>query len=184
MKTLKSLVLASLLAVGLLLVAPVYSAVFVKIPDIMGESMSPGHEGEIDIVRWTWGALVKIDIRNNPTRPPKIGKSIGSMEMNLTKEVDSTSADLFLACANGKHYPIVEITMVKSTTNEDIYRLILTDVRITSYNVGGSGGEDRLTEEVTLNFEEVQATYLPQKADGSNGTPQELGWDVKAKPDA
>ena len=154
------------------------------IPGIPGESTSPGHEGEIDVIDWTWGSLVKVDIRNNPAKAPKIGKSIGSMEVNLTKDVDSSSANLFLACAKGTHFDTVVVTMVKSSSNEDIYRLILTDALITSYSVGSGGGEDRLTENVTLNFSEFDAIYVPQKADGSNGDPQELKWNVKNKPDA
>ncbi len=36
---------------------------------------------------------------------------------------------------------------------------------------GGSGGQELLTESVTLNFEEVTYQYTPQKADGNAGVP-------------
>lgn len=47
-------------------------------------------------------------------------------------------------------------------------------VRVTSISSGGSGGEERLTENVTLNFEELTGTYTRQKEDGSADDPQEF----------
>ena len=40
---------------------------------------------------------------------------------------------------------------------------------ITSYSTGGSGGEDRLTENVTLNFAKVKVEYTEQTATGGAG---------------
>ena len=42
---------------------------------------------------------------------------------------------------------------------------------------GPSGGEDRLTENVTLNFREMKAEYIPQLPDGSQGEPVSMKWD-------
>jgi type VI secretion system secreted protein Hcp len=49
---------------------------------------------------------------------------------------------------------------------------------ISSVNTGGSGGEDRLTETVTLNFAKFKVVYTPQKPDGSGGAAVEAGWDI------
>ncbi len=43
---------------------------------------------------------------------------------------------------------------------------------------GGSGGEDRLTENVTLNFAKVKVEYTDQSKDGKGGSPQKMGWDI------
>jgi type VI secretion system secreted protein Hcp len=48
-------------------------------------------------------------------------------------------------------------------------KLEFRDLNVSSLSTGGSGGEDRLTENVTLNFDEVKYTYTPQNADGSRG---------------
>ena len=40
----------------------------------------------------------------------------------------------------------------------------MTNVMVTSIGTGGSGGEDRLTENVTLNFAEVKVEYKPQNS--------------------
>jgi type VI secretion system secreted protein Hcp len=49
---------------------------------------------------------------------------------------------------------------------------------ITSYSTGGSGGEDRLTENVTLNFAKVKLGYIEQTTTGAEGAKPEVGWDI------
>ena len=51
-------------------------------------------------------------------------------------------------------------------------------VMITSVSMGGSGGEDKLTENVTLNFAEVEYVYKEQKEDGSGGADQPFKWNI------
>ncbi len=48
----------------------------------------------------------------------------------------------------------------------------------TSVSTGGSGGEDRLTENITLNFVTVKVEYTPQDPKGSAGT-EVFGWDME-----
>jgi type VI secretion system secreted protein Hcp len=56
----------------------------------------------------------------------------------------------------------------------------MEEVMVTSVSTGGSGGEDRLTENVTLNFAKVKYEYTPQKADGSGDATVEFAFDVAA----
>ncbi|RDH84206.1 MAG: hypothetical protein DIZ78_13295 [endosymbiont of Escarpia spicata] len=43
----------------------------------------------------------------------------------------------------------------------------MKEVIVTSISAGGSGGEDRLTENITLNFAEVKYEYQPQDQKGA-----------------
>ena len=43
----------------------------------------------------------------------------------------------------------------------------MTNVTVVSYQTGGSGGEDRLTENVTLHFEALSGVYRQQNLDGT-----------------
>jgi len=45
--------------------------------------------------------------------------------------------------------------------------------------MGGSGGEDKLTENITINFAEVEYAYTPQKDDGTGDTALEYGWNIE-----
>ena len=49
---------------------------------------------------------------------------------------------------------------------------------------GGSGGEDRLTENVTLNFSKVSLDYVPQDDKGSPGTAIPMIWDIATNADS
>lgn len=49
---------------------------------------------------------------------------------------------------------------------------------MSAVSTGGSGGEDRLTENVTLNFAEFKVEYTPQKADGSGEAAIEAVWNI------
>ena len=42
----------------------------------------------------------------------------------------------------------------------------------------GRGGEDRLTENVSLNFRECVVKYTPQKADGTADKSMEFKWNI------
>jgi type VI secretion system secreted protein Hcp len=60
-------------------------------------------------------------------------------------------------------------------------KIDLEEVLITSLHTGGSGSDDRLTENVTLNFAQVMVEYQEQKADGSKqGGPIKFGWNIRS----
>jgi type VI secretion system secreted protein Hcp len=51
-------------------------------------------------------------------------------------------------------------------------------VLVTSLSTGGSGGEDRLTENVTLNFAKVNFAYTPQNAKGTVAGDKTFAYDI------
>ena len=53
------------------------------------------------------------------------------------------------------------------------------EVLVTSYSTGGSGGEERLTENVSLNFAKVKVEYTQQTEKGGKGRRQR-SWDIAA----
>jgi type VI secretion system secreted protein Hcp len=54
----------------------------------------------------------------------------------------------------------------------------MEEVIISSVSTGGSGGEDRLTENVTLNFAKVKVDYTAQGATGAAGTAKTMTWNI------
>ena len=55
--------------------------------------------------------------------------------------------------------------------------LTMKNVTVSGYSTGGSGGEDRLTENVTLHFESLEGKYQRQDAKGGALGPP-LTWEV------
>jgi type VI secretion system secreted protein Hcp len=150
---------------------------FLKLGDIAGEAADKAHKGEIDVLAWSWGA--------SNSGSAHVGGGGGSGKVNVqdlsfTKWIDLASTEIFLATCNGKHLP--EATLVVRKAGEtplEYLTISMTDVLITSYSTGGSGGEDRLTENVTLNFAKVKVTYKEQSTKGAQGKAPSVGWNIK-----
>lgn len=151
---------------------------FLKLGDIAGESKDKSHLGEIDVLAWSWGAS------NSGTFHVGGGGGAGKanvQDLSLTKWVDLASTEIFLAVCNGKHFPEATLVVRKAGETPLEYLTIkMTEVMVTSYSTGGSGGEDRLTENVTLNFSKVQVSYKEQAAKGAQAKAPSVSWDIAA----
>jgi type VI secretion system secreted protein Hcp len=150
---------------------------FFKIGDLKGESVDAKHKGEIDVLAWSWG------LSQSGTTHQGTGGGAGKVnvqDLSFTKYVDKSSPNLMLFCCNGKHVTEATLTVRKAGENPLEYLVIkLNEILVSSLSTGGSGGEDRLTENVTLNFAKVNVSYQPQKADGSaDGGAIEMGWNI------
>jgi type VI secretion system secreted protein Hcp len=150
---------------------------FINIDKIKGESQAKGHTDEIDVLAWSWG------MSQSGTFHLGTGGGSGKasvQDLSFTKYIDSASHALQLACLNGKHIPKCKLTVQKAGEKAVEYILIeLENCLVTSVSTGGSGGEDRLTENVTLNFAKVHFTYTPQKKEGGSGNKLEYNWNIQ-----
>ncbi|MBX6362563.1 MAG: type VI secretion system tube protein Hcp [Gemmatimonadetes bacterium] len=151
---------------------------FLKLGDIAGESKDSVHGGEIDVLAWSWGAS------NSGSAHVGGGAGAGKVnvqDLSITKYVDKATPDIILATCNGKHIPEAKLTVRKAGENPLEYLVItMTEVLVSAYSTGGSGGEDRLTENVTLNFAKVKVDYKEQTATGGVGATPSMGWDIAA----
>lgn len=149
---------------------------FIKIGDLAGESQDKAHKGEIDVLAWSWG------LSQSGTTHMGSGGGGGKVsvqDMSITKWIDKSSPDLMLACCNGKHYPEAKLVVRKAGEKPLEYLIVtLKDVMVTAVSTGGSGGEDRLTENVTLNFSQVLVDYTEQTVTGGEGAKPKMGWDI------
>jgi type VI secretion system secreted protein Hcp len=99
--------------------------------------------------------------------------------------VDKSTPDLMKTCASGKHIDKALLTVRKAGGNPLEYiKLEMEQVYIAAVTPGGSHGEERLTENVTLNFHKFKFIYTPQNKDGSGGTAGEVKWDIAANKEA
>lgn len=92
--------------------------------------------------------------------------------------MDSASNALQLACCAGTHIPEATLVVRKAGDKPlEFIKITLTELLITSVTMGGSGGEDRLVENVSINFAKYKYEYFPQKPDGSGDAAKPAGWD-------
>ena len=148
-----------------------------ELKGIDGESKQKGFEGKIDVLAWSWG--------ESNSGSAHVGGGAGAgkanaQDLSITKWVDKATPNLFIQCANGKHIPSGKLTVRKAGEKPMDYLTVeLTDILISSYHTGGSGGEDRLTENVTFNFAKIKLEYAEQKQDGSKGTSTPKTWNIQ-----
>jgi type VI secretion system secreted protein Hcp len=153
--------------------------IFIKIGDIKGESMDTAHKDEIDVLQWGWGMTQSGNMHAGG------GGGAGKVDirdLSITKYVDKSSPNLMMHCSAGKHIDKVTLTVRKAGGESPVEYVVinLEEVLITSLDTGGSRGDDRLTEHVSLNFAKVSVDYQPQKADGSkDGGPVKYGWNIR-----
>ncbi len=156
---------------------------FIKIDGIKGESSDKTHKDQIDILAWSWGAS------NSGTTHQGGGGGAGKcnvQDLSLTKPQDKASNELLKACLTGKHIKEATLYLRKAGGKaEEYFTLKMEEILVTSLSMGGSGGEDRLTENCTLNFAKFTVEYKAQK---ENGALESAGvkciWDIAANADA
>ena len=155
---------------------------FLKIDDIEGESVDDVHAGEIDVLSWSWGMSQS---GSTHTGPGGGAGKVNVQDLSFTHYIDKSSANLMMLCCNGKHFE--EATLVVRKAGEMPLEYLILTMKgglISSVSTGGSGGEDRLTENITLNFSEFKTEYVPQMADGSGDASIIIGWNIAKNVDA
>ena len=154
--------------------------IFIKIGDIKGESQDKTHKDEIEVLNWSWGMSQS---GNMHTGTGGGAGKVSIQDLSLTKYVDKATPNLMMHCSSGKHVPKVTLTVRKAGGDTQVEYLIinLEEVLISSLSTGGSGNDDRLIENITLNFAKVTVDYQPQKADGTkDGGPIKYGWNIRS----
>jgi len=152
---------------------------FLKLEGMDGEAQDSEHKNEIDVLAWSWGLSQSGTTHMGPGAGA--GK-VNIQDISLTKYIDSASHSLVQCCCQGKHFGEAILTVRKAGGDKPLEYVVIkmTDVIVTSVSTGGSGGEDRLTENVSLNFAKVNFAYTPQKEDGTGGAVKEFGYDIPA----
>lgn len=152
---------------------------FLRIDGIEGESPDSKHKGEIELESWSWGES------QAALAPSGGGGGAGKVQMqdfHFVTRVSKASPRLFQACASGQHIKSAQLTARKAGERQlEFLRYTLSDVLVTSYQTGGSGGAEVVPmDQVSLNFSKIRVDYTEQKPDGSAGGTVSAGWDVKA----
>jgi type VI secretion system secreted protein Hcp len=150
---------------------------FLDLDGVNGEARDASKWGDcFDVLSWSWG------VSNSGNAQQGGGQGAGKcnvQDLSFTKYIDKGTPDLFLSACNGKHYAKATLCVRKQGENPLEYLIItMEDLIVTSVSTGGSGGEDRLTENVTLNFAKFKVDYTEQKATGGAGDKPSMGWNI------
>ncbi len=149
---------------------------FLELDGIKGESQDGKHKEKIDVLAWSWG------MSQSGTTHTGSGSGSGKVsvqDLSLTKYVDKASGTLINHACTGKHISKGKLIVRKAgDTPLEYITVDLEDIIVTQVSSGGSGGEDRLTENVTLNFAKVKMEYKIQDAKGAAKTGGQMAWNI------
>ena len=131
---------------------------------------------DIDILAWSWG------MSQSGTTHTGGGGGAGKanfQDISFTKYIDSASQALMNTLSKGTHIPKCVLLVRKAGEGQHKYiEITMEEVIVTSISTGGSGGEDRLTENVTLNFATVAFDYFKQDAKGAVASAGIFKWKI------
>ena len=156
---------------------------FLKIesPAIGGESQDKAHSGEIDILAWSWG------LSNSGTTHMGGGSGAGKanfQDISFTSYYEKSTHELMKSAAKGTHHEKMTLVCRKAGGSPLEYIIYtLEDCIITSVSTGGSGGEDRLTVNFSVNFGAFKVLYKEQDKKGAEESQSEFGYDIAANED-
>jgi len=149
---------------------------FLELDGIKGESVDATHKDKIDLLAWSWG------LSNTGTFHHGSGGGAGKanfQDLSITKHIDKATTDLWYHAASGKH--IVKGSLIVRKAGEKPLEYLvfkLSNILVTSVSTGGSGGEERLTETVSLNFAKVETQYKIQDEKGAGKDGGTFTWDI------
>jgi type VI secretion system secreted protein Hcp len=156
--------------------------IFLKLDGVKGESQDSKHKGEIDVLSWSWGMT-----QSGTTHMGSGGGSgkVSVQDLSITKFLDAATPTLQLFCANGKHIRTGTLTVRKAGENPLEYlKIDLKEIIVTSVSTGGSGSQDQLTENISLNFVQFHTTYTPQTPEGGADVAKEAKWHIAKNEEA
>jgi len=150
---------------------------------IKGETIDKTYKAKhgIDVLAWSWG------VSNSGSA--HVGQGAGSgkanfQDISFTKYVDLSSCPLMDACSMGTHIKEANLIVRKSSGDKkeplEYLTYKLETCLVSSLSTGGSGGEDRLTENVSLNFAKMTVIYKQQAATGASAESGNFTYDIPA----
>ena len=135
------------------------SDIFLIIDEVPGESRDQTYRESIDVLAWSWATSSSYSNQSG-----RFEVSCPKVELlSLTKFVDKASPKLLLGQIRNTFYPTATLR-VRTAGANPVENIVLefSDVFVASISTGGSGGEDRFTENVQLGFRTVTFTYTPE----------------------
>ncbi len=156
---------------------------FIKLGDsIKGSSQDSVQKDNCDVLAYSWGMSQSGSFHAGGGGGA--GK-VNIQDLSFTKYLDNASTAIMMHCCTGKHIDKVTLLVRKAggekgTPGVKEIEITMTKVMVTSVSCGGSGGEDKFTENVTLNFAEVKFENFKQDAKGVSSSAGNLDWDIAA----
>ena len=165
--------IATVLLLGVLWPMSVPAAAYLKLGDIKGESTAAAHAGWIELDSFSHGITNQVDAASGLPTGKRQHKPFV-----VTKPVDKSSPLLLGLATRGGVVPVVRLDFVNPASGRRYYQVTLENVLVTSYQTSGSGGDARLVDSFSLNYEEIKWTYTEFDKDGLADRDHAYFWNL------
>lgn len=136
---------------------------FLKLDTVPGESKGDKHDGEIQVLSWSWGGSQTSTV--SATTGSGAGK-VSLSELSLMIEFDKAVPKLMQGLTKGQHYATATLAAVKAGAgNANYMTLALTEVFIASLQFSASS--DIPSVSLGLTYKSLQFDYYSQDAEGT-----------------
>ena len=147
-------------------------AIYLKLGEVTGEVVDQGHKGEIQVLAFNIGAESTSTI---------FGKGNSEVSnLSLVKYTDIATPDLVRLTLTGERIKAAQLSFVEiiGGSVQPVVTFQLKDVIVTSHQSGGSGSQDRLTEQIGLNFAAFTYQTFSYSAAGVQTVAPSVTWDI------
>lgn len=128
--------------------------------DLLGEVNNSSHRGWVKLLAWSESSS-------------RAGSGFSQGNLNLTKYLDRVSPRVRAYLAAGRFIDEIEVDIIRSCNGNlyTQYAITLVDNVFSGIQGGGSGGEDRLTENISINTRLMETVYTPVDENCTAETP-------------
>ena len=168
--------------IGVAAIAPAMAnSIFLKIPGVTGPVTNAAFAGDIELTAYSQGFTDPATVATGG------GAGTGKTTcgaINITKAVDSTSADFLRYVTSGVGIQSATIYFLGSAHGTSPatapYTIVLSHVRVISITQGDTVSHTAglgITENISMIAETFQFTYTAVNPDGTAGKVETFGWD-------
>jgi len=150
---------------------------FIKVDGANGEATATGHTNEIKIHSFSWGASQVTSVSGSG------GSSAGKAslsEINIMKDLDQASPELFKMLLTGKHIASAVLTAQKATgdtTGKPFLTITFNEVFCTSQQISGSS--EIPMESISFSYNQIKFDYSKQNEQGALTSTGAVTYNVK-----
>ena len=144
---------------------------FMKLGNIGGEATDADHKNWIIIESMSSPIFRSIPEGAKDQQRARGDTTLG--DISVVRQLDKSSPKLAEACANGTFFPSVEVDFCTTVGNkqEPYLKYKMTNVIVTGYSFHGTASSEPIpTEELTMNFTEVEWTDIVLNPDDGRPT--------------
>jgi|SRR5690348_13023812 len=151
---------------------------FLHLDGIEGSATDSEYEKHLPIHHASWGVVNHGNFGHGTGGSTHRGQI---SELTISKVMCKATPTLFQHCTTGKH--IAEGTLHLTWQSGDTKKSYLTKkmkhILVTSHQISASGDAQHPIESLTLQFVEMEKTYIPQDNEGSAGGGVRFGYNLQ-----